>query len=87
MSTKAYGLDLDGARILGKDSLQEVKTREMFPSRRLYAEKELEHTPILRQVQQEQTRIPTMRVSSSTTILSEKYLMGLSNGLVPETLY
>ena len=36
---KADGLDLDGARILGKDSMQEVEIREVVPVGGLYVDK------------------------------------------------
>ena len=54
----AYGLDLDGACILDKVSLQEVETGAVVPVGRFYTEKEWRHTPTLRQVQPKQTSIP-----------------------------
>ena len=54
----AGGLDLDGARILEKGSLQEVETGVVVPFGRFHAEKERSHTPTSRQVQPKRTRNP-----------------------------
>ena len=56
--TTTDGLDSDGACILEKGSLKEVKTGAVVPVGRFHAEKELRHTPTLCQVQTKQTRIP-----------------------------
>ena len=70
--TKADGLDLDGAIIIEKRSLKESETRVVVPVGRFHAEKELIHTPILCQVQKNQTRSPTMWGSPSTPSASDK---------------
>ena len=57
---KADGLESDGGRILRKYSPQEVKTGVEVIVGKLYAEKELYHTQISRQVQPKQTRRPMM---------------------------
>ena len=86
------GWGLDGERILEKVLLQEVETEAVFPFGILHADKERRHTPTLLQVHPKQTRIPRdhpvrlahQRNNFSTPIVSEKYLMDLSNGWVPE---
>ena len=78
--TKVDGLESDGARILGKGSLQEVEIVSVVPVCRFYVKKELMHTPIYRQVHLKQTRIPTIWVASSTPSASDKYLTYLSYG-------
>ena len=45
------GLDSDGRNILGKGSLQEAETGVVVPVGIFHTQKELSHTPILRQVQ------------------------------------
>ena len=85
--TKADWLDSDEERILGKDVLHEVERVALVPVGKFYAENEPEHTPILRQVHPNKTSIHMLLLSSSTPSASDKYLMDLSNVLVPESLY
>ena len=54
----ADGLESYGSEIIGKGSLQEVEKGSVVPVGRLHAEKELSHTPTMRQVQPKQTRSP-----------------------------
>ena len=76
----ADGLDLDGERIYGKGSLQEVETGAVIPVGRFHAEKERSHTLTSRQVQIKQTRSPRynlvcqerQRSNFSTASASEK---------------
>ena len=54
----ADGLNLDGARIPEKGSLQEVETGSEVPVGRFHTEKGLRHTPTSCQVQRKHTRSP-----------------------------
>ena len=76
----ADGLDFDGEKNLEKGSLQEIETGVVVTVGIFHAEKERIHTPTLRQIQPNQTRIPKdpplrrtrQRNISSTPRASEK---------------
>ena len=75
--SKEDGLNSDGERILGKNTLKEVETGSVVP----------DHTLISRQVHTKQTNVPTMWGSYIMLSLSQKYFTDLYNGLAPESLY
>ena len=70
--TKVDGLYLNGVRILGKYSLNEVLKRDVVPVGKLYSHKEPYHNLISCQLHPKQTRIPTMWGSSIMPSASDK---------------